>query len=119
MIAFRVKERRCQKLRDIPVAGAVVLLCDKRRWFCDEYLFDRRSFCEPGTVHTQAEGEAGGCGHRFWPCCVRDCHGVRDFVVTDVQQDIGDAALRLPDVDLLALRMLGFAEHRYRSVRFF
>jgi hypothetical protein len=30
VIASRVKERRCQKLRDIPVAGAVVLLWDKR-----------------------------------------------------------------------------------------
>lgn len=36
-----------------------------------------------------------------------------------VQHVIGDAALRLLDVDLLAPRMLGTDEHRYRSVRFF
>ncbi|WP_426939884.1 hypothetical protein [Pseudarthrobacter sp. S6] len=29
VIASRVKERRCQKLRDIPVAGSVVLLWDQ------------------------------------------------------------------------------------------
>ncbi len=36
-----------------------------------------------------------------------------------VLQVIGDAALRLPDVDLLAPRMLGIDAHRYRSVPFF
>lgn len=36
-----------------------------------------------------------------------------------VQQVIGDAALRLPDMDLLAPGMLGIDEHRYRSMRFF
>lgn len=36
-----------------------------------------------------------------------------------VQHAIGDAALRLPDVDLMAPRMPGTAERPYRSVRFF
>lgn len=36
-----------------------------------------------------------------------------------VQQVIGEAALRLTDDDLLAPRMVGIDEHRYRSVRFF
>jgi len=36
-----------------------------------------------------------------------------------VQHAMGDAARRLPDVDLLASRMLGIDELRYRSVRFF
>jgi transposase len=30
VIASQVKERRCQRLPDLPVAGAVVLLWDKR-----------------------------------------------------------------------------------------
>jgi hypothetical protein len=36
VLASRIKGRRCQKQRDIPVAGAVVLLWDKRHMFCDE-----------------------------------------------------------------------------------
>ena len=49
VIASQVKERRCQKLRDISVAGTVVLLWDKQRRICDEYLHERQSFCEATT----------------------------------------------------------------------
>lgn len=125
VIACRVKERRCQRLRDIPVAGTVVLLWDKRRWFCDEYLCERKSFCE---ATPQVPGRARSTR--------RLRQTVLDAVITSgravsetamafgiswwlVQQVIGQAALRLPDVDLLTPRMLGIDEHRYRSVRFF
>ena len=35
------------------------------------------------------------------------------------EQAVNKAALKLPDVDTLAPRMLGIDEHRYRSVRFY
>ncbi|OAD97655.1 transposase [Arthrobacter sp. OY3WO11] len=66
MIAFRVKERRSQK---------VLTFRSPARW------------CFSGRIS-------------WWL----------------VQQVIGDAALRLPDVDLLAPRMLGIDEHRYEPL---
>ncbi|WP_334683883.1 transposase family protein [Arthrobacter sp. CAN_A214] len=43
---MRRKERRFQRVRDVPVAGPVELVWAKRRWFCDEALCARKSFTE-------------------------------------------------------------------------
>ena len=88
VITSRVKERRRQQLRDIPVAGAVVLLWDKRRWFCDEYVCERKSFCEATPQvprrarstrrlrETVLDAVITSGGGR-----VRDCRGIRGLVV--------------------------------------
>ena len=36
VVASRRKERRFQRIRDIPVAGAVEVLWSKYRWYCEE-----------------------------------------------------------------------------------
>ncbi|MDI3213096.1 transposase family protein [Arthrobacter sp. AL12] len=125
VIASRVKERRCQQLRDIPVAGAVVLLWDKRRWFCDEYLCERKSFYEATPQVPRRARSTRRLRETVLDAVITSGRAVSETAVAFgvswwlVQQVISQAALRLPDVDLLAPRMLGIDEHRYRSVRFF
>jgi transposase len=125
VIAARVKERRCQRLRDIPVAGAVVLLWDKRRWFCGEFLCERKSFCEATPQVPRRARSTRRLRETVLDAVIGSGRAVSETAVAFgiswwlVQQVIGDAALRLPDVDLLEPRMLGIDEHRYRSVRFF
>lgn len=46
VVAQRVHSRRLQRVRDIPVAGAVEVVWAKRRWFCDEELGARGTFAE-------------------------------------------------------------------------
>ncbi|WP_431197116.1 transposase family protein [[Micrococcus luteus] ATCC 49442] len=47
VIASRRKERRFQRLRDIPVAGPVDVLWSKYRWYFEEAECDRLSFFDP------------------------------------------------------------------------
>ncbi|MCQ6272781.1 transposase family protein [Pseudarthrobacter sp. R1] len=42
----RRKERRLQRLRDIPLAGPVEVLWSKYRWYCEETTCGRLSFFE-------------------------------------------------------------------------
>ena len=46
VVATRRKERRLQRIRDIPVAGAVEVLWSKYRWHCEERACPRLSFFE-------------------------------------------------------------------------
>ncbi|NMR28129.1 transposase family protein [Crystallibacter degradans] len=46
VISSRRKERRLQRLRDIPMAGRLELIWSKYRWFCNEALCERLSFFE-------------------------------------------------------------------------
>src|SRR5450756_1334482 len=46
VISVRVHSRRRQRIRDVPVAGALEVVWCKRRWFCDEWLCVRGTFWE-------------------------------------------------------------------------
>ncbi len=46
VISSRRKERRLQRLRDIPVAGPVEVFWSKYRWYCEEPACGRLSFFE-------------------------------------------------------------------------
>ncbi|MET1154662.1 transposase family protein [Arthrobacter sp.] len=46
VVATRRKERRFQRIRDIPVAGALEVLWSKYRWYCEEPKCSRLSFVE-------------------------------------------------------------------------
>lgn len=46
VVASRRKERRFQRIRDIPVAGPVEVLWSKYRWYCEELACERLSFFE-------------------------------------------------------------------------
>lgn len=124
--ATRRKERRFQRIRDIPVAGAMEVLWSKYRWHCDEPPCPRLSFYE-STAQV--------------PRCARSTARLRDQVVDavinsgravsataaafavswwTVRAALTEASfLTLPDVDRPSPRMLGIYEHRFRSVRFF
>ena len=55
VVATRRKERRFQRIRDIPVAGAVEVLWSKYRWHCEERACPRLSFFEsPAQVPRRA-----------------------------------------------------------------
>jgi len=124
VVAVRVHSRRSQRIRDVPVAGAVVVLWAKRRWFCAEDACPVGTFAE-ATVQVPVRARctvrlrgalvdaviASGRAVRE----VAHAHGVSWWTV---QAAVSAAALILPDVDTLAVRRLGIDEHRYRSVRF-
>jgi transposase len=46
VVAERVDSRRLQRIRDIPVAGAVEMMWATRRWFCIESRSARGTFAE-------------------------------------------------------------------------
>ena len=49
VIATKAHSRRLQRVRDVPVAGAVEVLWAKRRWFCSESRCSRGTFAEATT----------------------------------------------------------------------
>ena len=124
VVGERRKDRRLQRLRDIPVAGAVELLWRKRRFFCDEPACPRGSFTEAtDEVPRRARStmrllaslvEAVVVSGRAASEAAR-AHGVSWWLA---QKALDEAAATLPDVDALRPRRLGIDEHRYRSVRF-
>ena len=46
VVSVRVHSRRRQRIRDVPVAGALAVIWCKRRWFCDEWRCGRGTFAE-------------------------------------------------------------------------
>ncbi len=126
VIASKVHSRRWQRLRDIPVAGAVEVVWAKRRWFCTEEPCAHGTFAE-ATVQVPARARA----------TVRLREAVADAVIVSgraasevarahqvswwlVQSALSvAAAVLLPDVDALTVHRLGIDEHRYRQVRFY
>nr|WP_257908873.1 transposase family protein [Janibacter limosus] len=76
VIATKVHSRRLQRVRDVPVAGAVEVVWAKRRWFCSEPRCGRGTFAE-ATVAGSAvraldravEGPCRGRGHRLRSRC--------------------------------------------------
>ena len=125
VVSGRVKDTRHQRLRDIPVAGAAVVLWRKRRFFCDEPACPRGSFTEAtDEVPRRARSTSRLLG-ALVDAVIRSgraaaeaatAHGVSWWLV---QKALGAAAATLPDVDVLAPKRLGIDEHRYRSVRWF
>ncbi|QBF45103.1 ISL3 family transposase [Janibacter limosus] len=125
VIATKVHSRRLQRVRDVPVAGAVEVVWAKRRWFCSEPRCGRGTFAE---------------ATRQVPRFARSTRRLKDQVVAAVivsgraaaevarahqiswwlvQSALTSAAVMLPDVDDVVVTRLGIDEHRYRSVRFF
>jgi transposase len=94
-------------------------------WFCDEYLGGRQSFCEATPQVPRRARSTRRLRQTVLDAVITSGRAVSETAMAFgiswwlVPQAIGDAALRLPDVDLLAPRMLAIDEHRYRSVRFF
>ncbi|MEV7529377.1 ISL3 family transposase [Agrococcus sediminis] len=125
VLASRVHSRRRQRLRDVPVAGAVEVVWRKRRWFCDQAACALGTFAE-FTEQVPRRARATARLRQAVVAAVVDsgravsetarAHAVSWWLV---QAALTVAAVLLPDVDELPVTRIGVDEHRYRSVRFF
>lgn len=125
VVSVRRKERRFQRLRDIPVAGPVELVWAKLRWFCDELVCARKSFNEATSEVPRRARSTRRLRDSLVAAVIGSGRAVSEAAAAFgvswwlVQKALNHEALTLPDVDQLSPRMLGIDEHRYRSVRFF
>ncbi|WP_426996755.1 ISL3 family transposase [Pseudarthrobacter sp. N5] len=126
VIATRRKERRFQRIRDIPVAGTVDVFWSKYRWYCEEPACERLSFFESTTQVPRRARSTGRLRDQLVDAVIRSGRAFSEtaagFAVSwwMVRAAVNEACmLQLPDVDKLSPRMLGIDEHRFRSVRYF
>lgn len=126
VVASRRKERRFQRIRDIPVAGPVEVLWSKYRWYCEEPACGRLSFFESTAQVPRRARSTGRLRDQLVGAVIRSGRAVSEtaaaFAVSwwMVRTALNEACfLTLPDVDQLSPRMLGIDEHRFRSVRYF
>ncbi len=126
VVASRRKERRFQRIRDIPVAGPVEVLWSKYRWYCEEPACERLSFFESTTQVPRRARSTGRLRDQLVEAVIRSGRAVSETAVAFavswwmVRTALNEACfLTLPDVDQLSPRMLGIDEHRFRSVRYF
>lgn len=126
VISSRRKERRLQRLRDIPVAGPVEVLWSKYRWYCEEVACERLSFFESTPQVPRRARSTSRLRDQLVDAVIRSGRAVSEtatgFAVSwwMVRAAVTEACLlKLPDVDKLSPRMLGIDEHRFRSVRYF
>jgi len=125
VVATRVHQRTWQRLRDVPVAGAVEVIWCKRRWVCIEAGCPKRTFAEStaqvpprsrSTVRLRAALVAAVVVSGRAASEVARAHQVSWWAV---QSALSAALLVLADVDQLRVTRLGIDEHRYRSVRYY
>jgi transposase len=126
VVATRRKERRFQRIRDIPVAGAVEVIWSKYRWHCEEPACARLSFFESTSQVPRRARSTSRLRDQVVDAVIRSGRAVSEtaasFAVSwwMVRAALNEACLlTLPDVDAMSPRMLGIDEHRFRSVRFF
>ena len=126
VVATRRKERRFQRIRDIPVAGALEVLWSKYRWYCEESKCSRLSFFESTAQVPRRARSTGRLRNHVVDAVFSSGRDVSEtaaaFAVSwwMVRAALTEACLlTLPNVDELRPRMLGIDEHRFRSVRFF
>ncbi len=125
VLSGRVHQSSRQRLADVPVAGPVEVLLDRRRFACAEVLCAKRTFVEVSdqvplrarlTSRLRALLLAAVVeGGRV----VAEVAGAHRVSWWTVQKTVNAAADALTDPDLTLVRRLGVDEHRYRSVRFF
>ena len=125
VLTSRVHQRTVQRVRDVPVAGAVEVLWRKRRFVCAEPRCVKRTFTEqtvqvPSRARTTLRllhavlAAVTGAGRAVSE--VAAVHGVAWWTVQTV---VNAAAVLHAGEELPVVRRLGVDEHRYRSVKFF
>ena len=126
VVAVKVHSRRLQRLRDVPVAGAVEVLWAKLRWFCTEELCGRATFFEStvqvprfarSTTRLKEQVVAAVITSGRAVSEVARAHKVSWWLVQAALTRA--AAVVLPCVNDINVTRLGIDEHRYRSVRWF
>ncbi|WP_425863802.1 hypothetical protein [Arthrobacter sp. TWP1-1] len=125
-MATRRKERRFQRIRDIPVAGKIEVLWRKYRWYCHELACERLSFFESTSQVPTRARSTGRLHDHLVDAVIRSGQALSEtaagFAVSwwMVRAAVNEACLlKFPDVDAVRPRMLGIDEHRFRSVRYF
>lgn len=125
VLSRRVHQRVRQRLRDVPVAGAVDVVLERRRFACAEQQCGRRTFVEV-TDQVPARARLSTRLRQLLLAAVVGSGRVVAEVAAGhrvswwtVQAVVNAAAERLVDPDDVGVRRLGIDEHRYRSVRFF
>ena len=120
VVATRRKERRFQRIRDIPVADAVEVLWSKYRWHCEEPACPRLSFFESTAQAPRRARSTGRLRDHVVDAVINSGRAVSEtaaaFAVSwwMVRAVLNEACLlTLPDVDGLSPRMLGIDEHRF------
>ena len=125
VLATKVHSRRSQKVRDVPVAGAIEVVWAKRRWFCLEPACTRGTFWESteqvpryarSTTRLREQVVSAVITSGRAASEVARAHGVSWWLV---QAALAAAAVVLPAVDDVPVTRLGIDEHRYRTVRWF
>jgi transposase len=125
VLTARVHQRTLQRIRDVPVGGAVEVWWRKRRFACVESACGRRTFAE----HTKQVPTRARCTVRLKVAVleavawagravpeVASSFGVAWWTVQAV---INTASAEMANPDSRPVRHLGIDEHRYRRVRFF
>lgn len=123
VLTGRVHQRTNQQIRDVPVAGPVLVVWSKRRFACAERRCERRTFAE----RTAQVPFRARCTTRLreevLAAVVRSGRAVTEVAGSfglswwTVQRTL--LAVVPADPDTVVVRRLGIDEHRYRSVRFF
>jgi transposase len=125
VLTSRVHQRRLQRVRDIPFAGAVEVFWHKRRFVCAEQLCPKRTFTEhtaqvPPRARTTGRlleavlAAVTGAGRAVSE--VAAAHGVSWWTVQTI---VNAAAVLHNEREVPVVRRLGIDEHRYRSVKYF
>ena len=125
VLTSKVHQRTLQRVRDVPIAGAVEVRWSKRRFACREDLCVRRTFSEhtvqvpPRARSTLRFGEAMLAAVTDAGRTVSEVASWFGVAWWSVQVRVNAAAVLLAAGELAVVRRLGIDEHRYRSVRFF
>lgn len=125
VLSERVHQQKPQRVRDIPVAGPIVLWWLKRRFRCANPACDKATFTEHTPQvppYARSTGrlvvalvEAVVVSKRSAAETAR-AHGVGWWTV---QRAVSKVALTLPDPAARIVRRIGVDEHRFRRMRFF
>lgn len=126
VVSIRAHSVRLQRIRDIPVAGPVVVLWRKRRWLCVERACARRTFSE----HTAQVPPFARSTRRLRTALVAAAQ--RGRAASEIAAAFGVgwwtvqravsaavAVIAAPEDTRRLTRRLGIDEHRFRRVRFF
>jgi transposase len=125
VLTSRVHQVTLQRVRDVPVAGALEMMWRKRRFVCDERLCPRRTFAEH-TVQVPPRARTTGrllddvlAAVTSAGRTVSEVAAAHQVAWWTVQTVVNAAAVLLAATPAPAVRRLGIDEHRYRSVKFF
>jgi transposase len=125
VLSERVHQVVRSRLRDVPVAGQVVVWLLRRRYVCAETRCAKRTFTEVTEQVPLRARVTMRLREALLDAVVVSGRAVSEVAVAygvawwTTQATVNAAAGALADPDTAPVRWLGIDEHRYRSVRYF